>query len=57
MYAFVKGSQEVCLKKFKLFTTLGKYLKSHVLTNGLIFIYEGQDLIAICSSFREVNEE
>lgn len=36
---------------------LRKYLKSHLLTKGLIFKYKGQDLIAICSSFRVVNEE
>lgn len=45
------------MKNFKSFSTLRKYLKGHVLTNGLIFIYKGQDLIAICSSFRVVNEE
>lgn len=54
---FWQGNLEVCLKKFKPITLLGRYLKSHVLTNGLIFIYNGQDLTAICSSFRTVNEE
>lgn len=45
------------MKNFKPFKTLKKHPKSHVLTNGLIFIYKGQDPKAICSSFRVVNEE
>lgn len=54
VHAFEWGKPKGMLEKLQI---LRKYLKSHLLTNGLIFIYKGQDLTAICSSFRVVNEE
>lgn len=53
----VKGNPEKEWKKFRPLAAPGKHLKSQKLTNGLIFIYKGQDLITISSSFWVVNEE
>lgn len=54
VHAFEWGEPRGMLEKLQI---LRKYLKNHLLTNGLIFIYKGQELIAICSSFRVVNEQ